>query len=805
MPIEIAPAIVPLNASVRNALVVTRWRPGPGCEPPPPAGTMRQTGEHSWAQGQELEARRVLFQAWQRGEFSELSAVEEDGDAGPADPSEFEVPAEEVIAKASQAASPTVDLTEARRLLDAGLQLTRLEHHAKRPADLGWNVMPVTAIEPDATGYGVLLAANGLCSIDPDQQELADRIMRALGFDLAAIMEAGARTVSTRPGSGGRSTFRAVEGLAWVKFSFEGAGVVLELRANSPNLQDAVPGLVYADRTGALRTQHYGGKRRLDDAPQLEGGILKWWLRMSCDLEFRRDQQRLAGEAIGLRPHRSISAGGKLAFSSPMRQSFNATNGVEHRLVARGYTKHGRRFKAPQAEGSPGIRKVPKTETLWASDHASDPLWGLFDAWTVFVLFEHAENVEAAEAAWASQHQAWEDGQRERTATEFPVVEDPEPADRVPAADRPFRIKPTQIDITRLRPVRWVISGWIAAGEVVCFAGLPGVGKSTAFASLSLVVAGYGKEMGSNVPCDRPRKVAIVSEHPEQYERLLFAMSSAHGLNTEAVARDVLLFETVRLARGEVAREFAHLIDQLTTSEPPLIVLDTASASFALDDENANSEVAAVLAALKPTVTESGAALWIISHAAKAVSREDSEITPRGAGAWMGDVHGTGSVFQDRGSPESTFVRSLKNRAAVTFREIEFVTRLVHHQVVDERGLTQSIGIRIAVPSIPFVDRVERLAGVRAAEVATATEQARTFVIEFLERNGGEFDGRPITQNLLTTAEVRGVLSRDRIRAAVNRLIDEGLVESVPFTPADGKGPRQRLQLKATAGGGEWA
>ncbi len=138
MPIEIAPAIVPLNASVRNALAVTRWRPGPGCEPPPPAGTMRQTGEHPWVQGQELEARRVLFQAWQRGEFSQLSAVEEDGEAGPADPDEFEVLAEEVITKA---ANP--DLIAALRPL---IQRVRTDVTAiKKPGGgIEWTRQPLT-------------------------------------------------------------------------------------------------------------------------------------------------------------------------------------------------------------------------------------------------------------------------------------------------------------------------------------------------------------------------------------------------------------------------------------------------------------------------------------------------------------------------------------------------------------------------------------------------------------------------------------------------------------------------------------
>jgi len=300
------------------------------------------------------------------------------------------------------------DLSEARRLFDAGFKMVQLLPNSKRPAGgEGWNLKPVARFNDKATGYGILLKANEICSVDPDNAPLAAKIMAAWGFDLDQIMDAGVRSASTRPGSGGRSAFRMADGMKWIKCSFEGIdGCVLELRAASDNLQDVIPGLVYADKSGELRTQSYLNCKRLDEAPDLPADFLAFWQRMGTDIEFLRQQQGVAGEAIGYRPYRSVSAGGKLAFPSPHRVEFNRAHKVADLLPPDLYEQKGRRWKYLHGEGQPGVRPIADNEDLWQSDHASDRLSGTFDAWTVFVLYHHAENVEAAEAAWEVERDA---------------------------------------------------------------------------------------------------------------------------------------------------------------------------------------------------------------------------------------------------------------------------------------------------------------------------------------------------------------------------------------------------------------
>jgi hypothetical protein len=302
------------------------------------------------------------------------------------------------------------DLSEASRLVSCGMHLVPLVRHTKQPSGMRWQrASRVTEIDPQATGYGLPLAKNDLCSIDPDHWPLAVKGMAALGFDLDELMAAGVRTASTRPDSGGRSTFLAPEGVRWLTFAYRdsaGQGVtVLELRADSPNLQDCVPGVVYADKQGELQTQSYANGRRLDEAPALPSSLAHWWRRCSTDLQFRREQQTLFCRALGVEPVKSISTGSPgepLAFPAPgIRGHYNADNRVEDILARHGYLydSYTKRYAPPSASGAPGVRAIPDKDGLWHSDHASDPLHGTFDAWIAHVVLDHGGDVDAAIAA----------------------------------------------------------------------------------------------------------------------------------------------------------------------------------------------------------------------------------------------------------------------------------------------------------------------------------------------------------------------------------------------------------------------
>ena len=289
-----------------------------------------------------------------------------------------------------------------------------------------------------------------------------------------------------------------------------------------------------------------------------------------------------------------------------------------------------------------------------------------------------------------------------------------------------FRLRRAQVDFTVLKPIKWIIVGFCAAGEVTVFAGQPGVGKTTVFASAALAVGGFGAQIGSTLVVDRPRRVVIVSEHPAQYERIFFGFIQRFGLAAAEVAKQIMLFDSSRVPVSEIGRELEHLIDEgaAVGEEPPLIIFDTASASFDVSDENSNAEIGAMLAEVKRPITRSGATLWIIAHAAKALGREDSEITPRGASAYIGDVHGTASVFRDKNFPGSVFIKSLKNRTERDFSEIEFKTEVVRHEVQDERHQWQRVGIRLSVP-VAVQTGMRQEAAQDAMQAQRADDEAR--------------------------------------------------------------------------------
>ena len=329
--------------------------------------------------------------------------------------------------------APTFDQSEAARLHAAGIKLCALHNLRKRPIGNGWNKPDqcVTQVDLKASGYGIPLVINGLCSIDPDQLDMASVAFTAIGFNLNEIMGQGVRTTSTRPGSGGRAAFRSRAKLQWISFAVRKPGhkestVVFELRAGSPNLQDCCPGVAYqtvklidgeevVTHDGAIFTQGYAlGSPRFDAAPELPAAFAEFWEKMSESPAFRREAEAkmtaalvAAGHAVEVVPNLRFK-GSKLAIEidKPLRARYNDATPVEDILRRHGYLeprRNGKRWMAPGSSGSPGIRLIPGHDSLWQSDHQSDPLNGTFDAAQASVVLDHNYDVSAFED-WVREH-----------------------------------------------------------------------------------------------------------------------------------------------------------------------------------------------------------------------------------------------------------------------------------------------------------------------------------------------------------------------------------------------------------------
>jgi hypothetical protein len=290
---------------------------------------------------------------------------------------------------------------EALRLHTAGLKLCELYPDSKRPVGDGWNTHAVASVRQDAGGYGLMLAMNGMCSVDVDSEDLCRAGLERCGFDLEKIRGLGVHTSSTRPGSGGRVTFKVpvASSLRWLKFSSKTHGTILELRAESPNLQDTLPGTVYSSADGSgpwVQDYDDGCLWTLDCAPELPDDLLAWWQRMSTDVDYLREQQALlVGQDVQLA---ISSGGGSLAFTSPYRVPYNSEHRVTEILERHDYTKaRSGRYAPKTATGAAAVRAIPGRDDLWQSDHASDPLFGTFDAWTAHVVLDCGGDLLRAE------------------------------------------------------------------------------------------------------------------------------------------------------------------------------------------------------------------------------------------------------------------------------------------------------------------------------------------------------------------------------------------------------------------------
>ncbi|MDO8284966.1 MAG: VapE family protein [Rhodoferax sp.] len=292
--------------------------------------------------------------------------------------------------------------SEAKRLLAAGMVLCELHPNSKRPVGDGWNNKAVSEVRESAGGYGLLLAKNGICSVDVDNEPLCKVGLQRCGLDLQTIRDLGVWTSSTRPNSGGRVAFKVPVSahLRWLKFSSKNHGTIMELRAESPNLQDSLPGTTYSSQDGSGPwVQDYAGMCTFDCAPEPSQDLLQWWERMSNDVEYLRGQQALfIGEGVQL----SVSSGdGKLAYTSEHRVPYNIANSVVDILERHGYTLHRNgRYAPPTATGAAAVRAIPGRDDLWQSDHASDPLHGTFDAWTAYVVLDCSDDLAHAEDEW---------------------------------------------------------------------------------------------------------------------------------------------------------------------------------------------------------------------------------------------------------------------------------------------------------------------------------------------------------------------------------------------------------------------
>lgn len=229
----------------------------------------------------------------------------------------------------------------------------------------------------------------------------------------------------------------------------------------------------------------------------------------------------------------------------------------------------------------------------------------------------------------------------------------------------------------------FVIDGFLS-DEIFAIAGAPGTGKSSMLFQLSMAVAHLCPDNYELKPLLR-RKVVYLTEDARQAENIIFGMKKWGGVkaSSEEMHQWLSIIETRRL-KPEVLEAFIEwkvaekTVNQkgeagVMVSVPPLIVLDTAAATFDLQNESDNSEVSNAISHVKNACAKNNTPLWIIAHSSKAQRNDTEDIQIRGASAWTGDVHGTAYIFSEKGLP-NRYMRLRKRRFEAEFEELEFST-----------------------------------------------------------------------------------------------------------------------------------
>lgn len=256
-----------------------------------------------------------------------------------------------------------------------------------------------------------------------------------------------------------------------------------------------------------------------------------------------------------------------------------------------------------------------------------------------------------------------------------------------------------------LRPIEFCIDGFMA-NKVTVIAGPPGVGKTSLLVPMACIAAGLvGDE--SQIKATLRRRVAYVTEDPEQVERILYGMRK-HGMiqcTDEEFRHWFDIIPAMRAPAAKVGQFVANLREAKTVIAPaaqnnyavePLIVLDTSNATLDLDNENDNSEAGKAIAAIKENLGK--ACLWVVAHTSKVASRSDiDQMSARGAGAFEGDANAVAYII----NVENTrFMVLGKRRFECEFSEVRFDSTSSSETVKTPWGGEQKIWYRYGVPRI---------------------------------------------------------------------------------------------------------
>ena len=252
--------------------------------------------------------------------------------------------------------------------------------------------------------------------------------------------------------------------------------------------------------------------------------------------------------------------------------------------------------------------------------------------------------------------------------------------------------KPVPYTLSKLEPITYLIDSFIAESFMV-LVGQPGTGKTTGVIPICLAAIGF--QVGC-LSTKRKRKVIYVTEDVEQVRRILFAYVKFLGFDQKIIEENLIIIEAKRVNAATLSTLRQNVILETVNDRRPLLVLDTASATMQLKDENDNAGVADFISCLKEDIFIGlKAPIIIVAHTAKALGRNDEDASARGASAWEGDATLTATLFLDDGE---RYIKLRKTRYEPEIREIRLETNIESIPVFNDEVGMQDITLTWAIP-----------------------------------------------------------------------------------------------------------
>jgi hypothetical protein len=236
----------------------------------------------------------------------------------------------------------------------------------------------------------------------------------------------------------------------------------------------------------------------------------------------------------------------------------------------------------------------------------------------------------------------------------------------------------------------YVIDDLIQTG-ITLIAGQMGAGKTTGLVPIVASIAHLAPKDWGLSPKLR-RKVVYITEDVDQVVEICRVISEKSGVPLEEWREWFVVIEAARLVTPIMKLELQGLLtDNSYNNEhgfciQPLVVVDTRTAFFDIEDENDNGAASKIVAALKSLGVFP---LWIITHPPKTMTngvrnRKDvEELHARGASAWGGDVRTTAALFKDEDLGKRVFtIQKTRVGGSSEYNEIHIDTIAVKYEAV---------------------------------------------------------------------------------------------------------------------------